>query len=126
MMSLWTKLQRKYVKDIEDNLNITFNGKPTRVDADQFIKEHAEANRAVRKDQNKQTRPTGKQLRFIKDIEDILDVKFTGRTVKTASKFIQKHITEYSARMDTEKKIKRYYNVVADKIESYQRRRRQG
>jgi len=123
-MSLWTKLQRNYVKDIEDNLKVTFDGKPTRIDADIFIKKHAEANREVRQSQNKQTRPTGKQLRWIKDIEEILDVEFKGRTVKTASKFIQKYITEYNARMDTEKKIKRYYNGVADKIEANQRRRR--
>ncbi len=125
-MALWTKLQRNYVKDIENNLGITFDGKPTRIDADTFIKKHTEANRKFRKSLNKQTRPTGKQLRFISDIEEILDVKFKGRTVKTASKFIQAHITEYDARVDSEKKIKRYYNGFADKIESYQRRRRQG
>ncbi len=123
-MALWTKLQRKYVKDIEDNLHVKFTGKPTRADADLFIKEYAEANRKFNQDANKQTRPTGKQLRFIKEIEDVLSVEFKGRTIKSASKFIKKHLMEYSSRMGSERKILRYCNRVADNIDSYQRKRK--
>ena len=123
-MALWTKLQKQYVTDIEKNLKITFDGKFTRVDADIFIKKHAEENRKFKQSHNKQTPPTGKQLRFIRDIEDVLDVKFKGRTLKSASKFIQKHNMEYGARMDTETKMKLYSNRLADKIEMYQRRKR--
>jgi len=123
-MPIMTKLQKNYIKDIESNLDVIFNGKNTRVDADIFIKKHAEENRKFEKSHNRQIRPTGKQLRFIRDIEEVLDVKFKGQTIKTASKFIQQHITEYSARMDTERKIKRYYNNFADKIGAYQRKRK--
>jgi len=119
-----TKLQKQYIKDIELNLDVTFDGKNTRIDADKFIKKYADKNREFRKKNNKQTKPTGKQLRFIKDIEEILDIKYTGRTVKSASKFIKKYITEYTANMGREKKIKNYYNKFADNIEAYQKRRR--
>jgi len=119
-----TKLQKEYIKDIESNLNVVFDGKNTRIDADTFIKKYADKNREFRKKNNKQTKPTGKQLRFIKDIEEILDIKYTGRTVKSASKFIKKYITEYTANMGREKKIKNYYNKFADNIEAYQKRRR--
>lgn len=119
-----TKLQKQYIKDIESNLDVVFDGKNTRIDADKFIKKYAEENREFRKKNNKQTKPTGKQLRFIKDIEEVLDVKYTGRTVKSASKFIKAYITEYDANRGREKKIKQYYNKFADNIEAYQKRRR--
>ena len=47
-MSLWTNLQREYVRDIEKNLGITFDRKPTKFSASMFIKEFAEANRKMR------------------------------------------------------------------------------
>ena len=125
-MALMTKLQRNYITDIETNLNVTFDGDNTRRDADIFIKKHAEKNREFKLSNNKQIPPTGKQRRFIEDIEDILDVKYTGRTVKSASKFIALHLTEYRAKIDTKRKIKRYYNKVADGIDAYQKRRREG
>ena len=123
-MALWTKLQKQYVRDIENNLKVTFTGKPTRMDASLFIREHREANMKFKIKHKIEFRPTGKQLRLIKDIEDTLEVEFKGRTVKSASDFIREHISEYSCRMDIEKKIKRYYNSVASKISAYQIKRK--
>jgi hypothetical protein len=123
-MALWTKLQRKYVKDIEDNLGITFNGRPTRVDADKFIKENSQANYEAKISKGKkQFPPTGKQLRYIEDIEKSLDIKFRGRTIKSAAKFIKQYKDEYETVKPAEHKMKLYYNAVADKIEKNQRRK---
>jgi len=123
-MAVMTKLQQTYIKDIESNLQVIFNGNNTRNNADLFIKKYAEENREFRVKNNKQTRPTGKQLRFIKDIEEVLEIKYTGRTVKSASKFIQKYLTEFDSRTGIERKIKQYYNGMADKIDRAQKNKR--
>ena len=94
-MSLWTKLQRNYIKDIEKNVGVAFEGNPSRKDADSFIKKYGEKNRQIKLKLNKRFPPTGKQSRLIKEIETTLDLSFKGKTVKTASKFIAQHFDEY-------------------------------
>jgi len=123
-MALMTKLQRKYIKDIESNLSVTFNGKNTRNDADLFIKQYVEENRKFQKRNNKQTPPTGKQLRLIKDIEEVLDVEFIGKTLGVASNFIKEYFDEFKVEAGVNYKIKNYYNKVASGIELYQNKRK--
>lgn len=115
-MAIWTKLQRKYVRDIETMLGIIFAGNPTRKDADIFIKEHAEEHRKMKLDLNKQFPPTGKQQRLIKEIEERLDIKFTGRTVRTASAFIEKYLDEFKALETSKDRMKRFINYKAKNL----------
>jgi len=118
-MALWTNLQKNYVRDIEKNVGVEFEGNPTRKDADLFIKEHAEENKQIKLDLNKRFPPTGKQLRLIKDIEEELDIKFKGRTIRTASKFIDEYIDEYKCSSGSKNKMR---NLIYKKAREIGRR----
>ena len=97
-----TKIQRKYINNIESDLNVIFDAKNTRKDADEFIKKHLKQHRLFVKEHNIIPPPTGKQQRLIKKIEDVLDIKYYGKSVKTASKFIEEYLLEYKYETDIE------------------------
>lgn len=121
-MSLITKRQRDFIKDIEDVLGVEFEGRENRKGASDFISTHIETFRVERLKANKRFPPTGKQVRLIKDMEEVLDTKFKGRTVKTASKFIAKHLSEFKmevnqyANNNPEFKFKRVRKIVHSRI----------
>ena len=121
-MSLITKRQRDFIKDIEDVLEVEFEGKENRKGASDFIAKHVETFRVEKLKANKRFPPTGKQIRLIKDMEEVLDIKFKGRTVKTASKFIAKHLSEFQmevnqyANNNPEFKFKRVRKIVHSRI----------
>jgi len=115
-MPIMTKLQRTFIEDIEKNLRVTYDYPNTRKGADIFIKKHKEENTRFKLDAKTQFPPTGKQRRLIKDIEGSLDIKFNGRTVRTASKFIATYINEFKAVQTIDQKIKNYYNAFSEGI----------
>ena len=115
-MPKMTKLQKKFIEDIQENLNITFDYPDTRKGADIFIKKYKDENQRYKLQNKKQFPPTGKQRRLIKDIEESLDIKFNGRTVRTASKFIETYINEFKAVQTIDQKIKNYYNAFSEAI----------
>jgi len=43
-MKKWTELQKQYVKDIEENLNIVYNRDKSKKSASAFIRKHKKAN----------------------------------------------------------------------------------
>ena len=124
-MALWTKLQRKYVEDIEKNLNIKYDGKPNRDEASLFISKHKQANREFIIKMKKPAPPTGKQIRYIRDIEKILNIKFEGKTIMEARSFISENRLEYEDKRPPEIKMKLYCNTIASAIGARQRQRRQ-
>jgi hypothetical protein len=119
-MPAMTKLQRKYIEDIEKNLDVVFDYPNTRKGADLFIKKYKDENTRYKLENKKQFPPSGKQKRLIEDIEKSLDIKFKGRTVKTAAKFIKDNIIEFKAVQTTDQKIKNYYNKLSDNIRKQQ------
>lgn len=124
-MALMTKLQRKYIEDIERNLNITYHGRHNRDDAYSFIKQYEDENRKFNIKNKIKFPPTGKQLRYIKDIEKVTEKKFTGKTLKEANKFIQKNVDEFKLNRDFSFKFKNLCNRKADKIQQKQRMRKE-
>ena len=121
-MSLWTKAQQNYIHAIEEILQIKFEGVQSRENADIFIKKYRDQFTQAKLKMNKRFPPSQKQKKVIKEIEDILDVKFTGRTVRSASEFIKKYYDEHIQRQpfDMSRKIK----TSATKIEERQRQRK--
>jgi len=109
-MAYMTKRQKSYIEDIEKNLKVKYAGYNTRKEADKFIQIHAEANREFQKVRKISTPPTGKQMRYIKDIEAVLEIKFTGKTLKEAIKFINDYYLDYATEAPFDYKIKNYYN----------------
>ncbi|MBL3636811.1 hypothetical protein JMN19_01680 [Bacillus gibsonii] len=57
-------------------------------------------------------KPTEKQLRLIKRMEQFINEKFTGNTFREASEFIAKHMDEYQE----EKEMADESNVLYDDI----------
>jgi len=91
----WTKLQKEYVRGIENNLEVVYSGEKTRKDADIFIRLHEYDNAQYMENHGLKRPPSGKQLRYIKDIERILGVeKFTGRTSQAAHDYIALYYME--------------------------------
>lgn len=43
-MAQWTELQQQYVKDIEKNLKVVYNGDKTKKSASEFIKKYRKEN----------------------------------------------------------------------------------
>ena len=123
-MALMTKLQRKYIQDIEKNLGITYTGKNNRTEASMFITQHKEENRKVNKAKKKSTPPTGKQLRLIKDIEKTFKATFRGKTLKSAKKFIETYYDDFRLNQTYDSKVKNYLNKKASSIDRKQRQRR--
>ena len=48
---------------------------------------------------------TDKQLKFIRDIEDLLGREFTGSSKKEASEFISKNYDEYRQALELEREL---------------------
>lgn len=118
-----TKLQRQYIKDIEKNLNVKYNGGNTREDASLFISLYKEENRKFNLKNKIKTRPTGKQLRLIRSIEQTLEIKFNGKTLNEAKNFIDKYYNEFKANQTYFTKFKNCCNRKADMIDRKRKRR---
>jgi hypothetical protein len=110
-MAGMTKVQRKYVEDIERNLNVKFTGYNTRKAADLFLQKYAEENKQFKiKNNLKFNNITGKQHRFIKDIETRLEIKFKGTKQKEASQFIADNLDEHKFNETCEDRMKGFIN----------------
>lgn len=92
----WTKLQKEYVRDIEKNLKVVYEKDKTRKDASEFIAEHRYQNNQWSEDHGLKRRPTKKQRRFIKDIENTLGEIFLGESSHDAWIFINSYYVEMS------------------------------
>lgn len=92
-----TKLQKEYIKDIEKILQIKYCGLNCRRTASKFIKEHKKQHSFEKAKQGKSgvPLPTGNQLRYIKQIEKVLEVSFKGKTYREADSFIGEYKPYY-------------------------------
>lgn len=90
-----TRIQKQYIHDIENVLKVKYNGSTLRRDATAFIEKYKEQHKKRKKELGLPFSPTGKQCRFIKDIEDALGVIFDGNTMEDASKFIDEYYYDY-------------------------------
>ena len=91
-----TKKQKSVIMAIEFKLGITYetpSAGPTL--ASRFIAKHIEKLREYNSRINFEVPPTGKQLRYIKVIEDELNVDFKGSKLKEACEFIRIHHGNY-------------------------------
>lgn len=118
-----TNTQRKYINDIEKNLNVKFTAENTRRAADEFIRKYKQANREFNQTHNKLQRPTKKQLILISKIEKALDIKFTGRSFKSAYKFISDNLPDFKGE-DNENLAENWCKRMANRIDQKQRQRR--
>jgi len=116
-MAGMTKLQKKYIEDIESVLKVEYTGSNSRKYADLFIKKYRDKHQKYKLEKGKRFPPTGKQKRFIKEIEETLDIKFTGRTVNTASKFISENIGDFNLFKSNDQTMKHRLNMLSKKIE---------
>lgn len=91
----WTRYQKEYVEDIERHLKVVYRNPETKKDAHTFIELYKDDNAAYMDANNLQRPPTGKQRRYIKAIEQVLDIKFKGKTAKDASDFISEWHLEF-------------------------------
>ena len=111
--------------DIEKNLKVNYCGQNNREEAHLFIKQYKDENRKFNIKNKIKFPPTGKQLRYIKDIEKVTEKEFIGKTLKEASKFIEKNLDEFKLNQDfTFNKFKNLCNRKADKIQRKQRMRK--
>lgn len=91
-----TKIQKEFIKDIENVLNITYTGGDHRKNASCFIDKHKVKYKAKSKVKRVSLPMSGKQKRLIKEIEKYLDgVKFTGKTALGAKRFIDYWYYDY-------------------------------
>lgn len=123
-MAIWTKAQQNYINDIEKTLNTKFIDTPSRTNASNFIKKYKDQYTKFKLDNNKRFPPTMKQRRLIKDIENTLNIKYNGKTVKTASTFIKKHYNEFTQNTTEEYKFKKMIEKKANDIQQKQDKRR--
>ena len=86
-----TKKQRSVVLDIEGKLGIPYEGNDGSTHASRFIAKHIESLREFNKTMGNAILATGKQMRYIKYIEEELDVKYEGKTFDDAWEFISKY-----------------------------------
>jgi hypothetical protein len=95
-MGIMTKKQKSLIMDMEFKLGAIYKtplAGPTL--ASRFIARHIEALREYNTVTNFQVPPTGKQDRYIRVIEQELDVCFTGTTLKEACEFIGIHVGDF-------------------------------
>jgi hypothetical protein len=96
IMGFMTNKQKSVIIDIELKLGIVYETPKAGPDAaGKFIGKHIETLRQYNMKTDFKAPPTGKQLRYIKDIEKQLNVSFPGKTLKEACKFIQLYHIEY-------------------------------
>ena len=95
-MGFMTNKQKSVIIALELKLVIVYETPKAGPDAaGKFIGKHIETLRQYNMKTDFEVPPTGKQLRYIKNIEKQLDVSFPGNTLKEACNFIQLYHKEY-------------------------------
>ena len=98
-MAQVTKRQKSVIDDIKLKLNITYKSGNNRDRASNFIRNNIQELRNINQEMNIENYLTGKQARYIKRIEEALNIKFNGKTFDEAWDFIDR----YKSRFDLSK-----------------------
>lgn len=95
-MIISTFAQRDLVTAIEKELDVEFLDEiKNRKEVSFFIQQNIKQLRVVNKNNKRTPMPTRKQMCFIKNIENILRIEYTGNCYKDAYDFIKDNITEF-------------------------------